>query len=106
MTASRTVLTPVDPALTTSSGLPGKEAQGHPAPSFSLVRRGHRPAYAAFVGEGPHELEITTLEGKCVLRAHGTGPKAYSLAHLASKTVYEISGHSPSGAFSRRLLVP
>lgn len=106
MKASRTDLAPVVPALTSPSDLPVKEGQRRPAPSFSLVRRGHRPAYAAFAGEGPHALEITTLEGKCVLRAHGTGPKAYSLAHLEARTVYAISGHSPTGAFSCRFLVP
>lgn len=77
-----------------------------PAASFSLVRRGNRPAYAAFSGEGQHALEIATLDGKCVLRVSGTGPKSYSLAGLVPKTIYTISGRSSSGDFSRRLLMP
>lgn len=83
-----------------------KEGPQAPAPAFSLVRRGNQPAFAAFTGEGPHALEITTMDGKCVLRASGTGPSAYSLAGLERKTVYAVSGRSPSGDFSRRLLTP
>lgn len=76
------------------------------APSFSLLRRGYRPAYASFGGDGQHALEIRTLDGKCVLRASGKGPKAYSLADLVPKTIYEVSGSTETGDFSRRLLVP
>jgi hypothetical protein len=74
--------------------------------AFSLIRRGRWPAFAAFREAGPHTLEITTLDGVCVLRASGTGPGAYSLADLAPRTVYSLSGSTPSGEFSRRLLVP
>jgi hypothetical protein len=74
--------------------------------TFSLLRRGYRPTYASFGGEGPHALEIRTMDGKCVLQASGTGPKAYSLSGLAPKTVYEVSGRTREGEFSRRLLVP
>jgi hypothetical protein len=78
-----------------------------PCPSFSLLRRGYRPVSASFAGEGPHTLEIRrTLDGKSVLRASGTGPKDYSLADLAPKTVYEISGRTQDEDFSRRFLVP
>jgi hypothetical protein len=83
---------------------PSGEAPGKVA--FSLIRRGRWPAFAAFREAGPHTLEITTLEGVCVLRASGTGPGAYSLAELAPRTVYSLSGSTPSGEFSRRLLVP
>jgi hypothetical protein len=76
------------------------------APSFALLRRGYRPVYASFRGDGPHALEIRTLDGKCVLRASGEGPKAYSLADLVPKTIYEVSGSTEAGDFSRRLLVP
>ena len=64
------------------------------------------PAFAAFAEEGPHTLEITTLDGECVLRASGSGPVAYSLAGLPLRTAYSVSGSSRSGEFSRRLLVP
>lgn len=74
--------------------------------SFTLIRSGYRPKLAAFSEEGPHEMEITTLDGRCVLRVHGTGPQGYSLADLTPGFVYAIKGRSPSGDFSRRLLVP
>jgi hypothetical protein len=74
--------------------------------SFSLLRAGNQPAYAAFTEEGPHALEIETLDGRCVLKAAGKGPKAYSLDCLERKTVYSVSGETSSGPFSRRLLIP
>ena len=96
-----------DPALA------DRPRQAHPKPgpraktaAFSLVRRGRWPAFAVFAEEGPHTLEIATLEGVCVLRASGTGPEAYSLSGLPLRTVYTISGSTGSGGFSRRLLIP
>jgi hypothetical protein len=73
--------------------------------AFFLLRRGRWPVFAAFAEEGPHTLLITNLDGKCVLQASGTGPAFYSLADLAPKAVYAVSGTASSGEFSRRLLV-
>lgn len=75
-------------------------------PRFTLLRRGYRTVSASFTGEGAHVLEVRTLDGQCVLRASGRGPKTYSLAHLAQKSIYEIHGRDKGGEFSRRLLVP
>ena len=73
--------------------------------AYFLLRRGRWPAFAAFTEERSHPLLITNLDGKCVLQASGTGPAFYSLADLAPKAVYAVSGTASSGEFSRRLLV-
>jgi type 1 glutamine amidotransferase len=56
--------------------------------------------------DGPHSVEIATLDGRRVGAFAGDGRKSYTFANLRPATVYSLSVRTKAGRESRLALVP